>query len=173
MTWAMIGAAAVTAIASDVSQGDAAAPGTSAPPPVSLGQGGGVAGGLLGPQPNPLQGAINALPQQGAGVGPSSLAARQPIGGEKPSLPLDGNSVNPFGAQTGVPDFFKAGSTPDGSEGGGGFGQGFGNFLGGIDKGLQSPSQTLGLGLLSRLGGNNSALPIAGLLGMGLFNRNR
>jgi len=50
---------------------------------------------------------------------------------------------------------------------------GLGGFFGGLDKGLQSPSQVLGLGLLGQLGGNSPALPLAGLLGMGLMNRGR
>ena len=46
-------------------------------------------------------------------------------------------------------------------------------ILGGIDKGLQSPSQIIGLGLLSQLSGGHPAAGIAGLLGMGLLNRNK
>jgi hypothetical protein len=118
-------------------------------------------GGLLGQmpagqqplaQPNPLQSALGTLGQTQAAQDPGQM-----------QTPVDG-------AKAGV---LTAGGTPGGDTPGGGFGQGFGNFLGGIDKGLQSPSQMLGLGLLSRLGGNNNALPIAGLLGMGLFNRTK
>ena len=47
----------------------------------------------------------------------------------------------------------------------------FQGFLGGLDKGLQSPAQLLGLGLLGQAGGNNNMLPLAGLLAMGLLNR--
>jgi hypothetical protein len=50
---------------------------------------------------------------------------------------------------------------------------GFGGFLAGLDKGLQSPAQMLGLGLLGQMGGENKLLPLAGLLGMGLYNRNK
>lgn len=46
-------------------------------------------------------------------------------------------------------------------------------IFGGIDKGLQSPSQIIGLGLLSQLSGGHPAAGIAGLLGMGLLNRNK
>ena len=47
----------------------------------------------------------------------------------------------------------------------------FQGFLGGLDKGLQSPAQLMGLGLLGQAGGNNNMLPLAGLLAMGLLNR--
>ena len=49
----------------------------------------------------------------------------------------------------------------------------FASFLGGLDKGLQSPSQLLGLGLLSQLTGQHPAAGLGGLLAMGLYNRNK
>lgn len=50
---------------------------------------------------------------------------------------------------------------------------GFGSFLSGLDRGLQSPSQMLGLGLLSRLTNQNPYAGLGGLLAMGLYNRNK
>lgn len=47
----------------------------------------------------------------------------------------------------------------------------FANFLGGLDKGLQSPSQMLGLGLLGRY--LHPDAPMLGLLAMGLLNRDK
>ena len=47
----------------------------------------------------------------------------------------------------------------------------FKDFMGGLDKGLQSPSQLLGLGLLSQLTDGHPAAGIGGLLAMGLLNK--
>ena len=109
--------------------------------------------GLLGgaPQADPMQGAPQANPMQDAmGALQSAQAAQDPVT-SKPSV---FNTQQQNAAMPQEPG-------------------GFGGFLGGIDKGLQSPSQMLGLGLLSQLGGNSNALPLAGLLGMGLLNRKK
>lgn len=131
---------------------------SGAPPGTPLG--GLLGGGLLGQ--DPLQGALGAVGQ--------GQAAQQPGPLQTPGLP----ALNPVLANDQVSEIPESSFAPrQPAEEQGGFAQGFGNFMGGIDKGMQSPSQMLGLGLLSRLGGNSNALPLGGLLGMGLFNRNR
>lgn len=47
-------------------------------------------------------------------------------------------------------------------------GGGFGSFFDNLNTNLESPAGQLGLGLLGRMS-NSPALPIAGLLGMGLM----
>ena len=139
MTWAMIGAAAVSAIASDVSNPGSVQGG--APPATNLG--GGSAAGLLG----------SGLAGSNMGAGsdtPVTDAAKSAQRGPDPGT---------------VPDWFRRGSTPDESS----KPNPFGNFLGGLDKGLQSPWQTSALGLLGKHGGDYGAL--GGLLAMGLLNK--
>lgn len=124
--------------------------------------------GLLGggTTVGPAAPAYNAGPSNGvAGLQPPQ--ALPPIEAPPPALPITQ-------AMSGLPDYFKAGSTPstesDESDKESKFG--FGDFLGGIDKGLQSPSQMLGLGLLGKYGQNSSLpLPLMGLLAMGLLNK--
>lgn len=89
---------------------------------------------------------------------------------------LGGGGVTDALQDTGLGGFKAASNAQIGGIGGppeqpGGFGDKIGGFLGGLDQGLQSPSQLLGLGLLGQLGGNSPALPLLGLLGMGLFNK--
>jgi len=143
-------------------------------PAFNAGQSGGVAGGapagdqgmgLLGAAgiqtPDPLQGALSALGQtQGGQQSPAPQEPPKPSAFDSGAFGMTQDFQNPI--QGGNP----LAQQPEKQTG-------LGGFLGGIDKGLQSPSQLLGLGLLSRLGGNNSALPIAGLLGMGMYNRNK
>lgn len=124
--------------------------------------------------------AFNASPSQGVGgllggAPPASdfLSTMAP----QPTAPVAGQTADvmqgaPFGELDPMQESLKQSSMADidnGPEQ-----QNFlGSFLGGLDKGLQSPAQMLGMGLLSRMSNQNPAVGAAGLLGMGLFNRNK
>ena len=115
----------------------------------------------------------------GTQVGPAAPAFNpgdpQSVGDQIPKLQpnvsggLLGGGVTD--ALQSTPNYFREGSTPQPDTTADEKPNMFGEFLGGMDRGLQSPSQMVGLGMLSRLGGNSPALPLAGLLGMGLLNR--
>lgn len=109
-------------------------------------------GGLLGAPPIAPTAAQNILGDLGGGSAQSL-----------PSPDLTRDEQDPVAAslkQSSLADIDNGAEKPGG----------LGGFLGGLDKGLQSPSQVLGLGLLGRI---NPNLPLAGLLAMGLLNRGR
>ena len=153
-------------------------------PAFNAGQSGGVAGGapagdqgmgLLGAAgiqtPDPFQGALSALGQmQGGQQSPAPQEPPKPSAFDSGAFGMTQDFQNPIqgGGALGLTKDFgnPLDKGPEKQTG-------LGGFLGGIDKGLQSPSQMLGLGLLSQLGGNSNALPLAGLLGMGMYNRNK
>ena len=92
------------------------------------------------------------------------------IGAEKPSQ-IQAAQTPQLPSNGVVSDSLKQASLADIDNGQEGGGNPFQGFLGGLDKGLQSPAQLMGLGLLGQAGGNNNMLPLAGLLAMGLLNR--
>ena len=134
-------------------------------------------------QVGPPAPAFNAAPSQGVGgllggapqadTGSDFLSTMAP----QQTAPVAGQTADvmqgaPFGELDPIQESLKQSSMADidnGPEQ-----QNFlGSFLGGLDKGLQSPAQMLGMGLLSRMSNQNPAVGAAGLLGMGLFNRNK
>lgn len=145
-------------------------------------------GGLLGPVappvqsgPAPITDVINAASQAAvSGLG----APQSPLADYADKMPMSGLGAIKSLSESGL------GGPLSGTLFDGGFGQdaynlpgktegegekkpqGFGGFMGGLDKALQSPSHLLALGLLRQMGGNG-ILPLAGLLGMGYLNRKK
>lgn len=164
-------------------------------PAISGGFGGAAGGGLMAALGGPLGIGLGLASSVLPGLlgGGAQIAAPAPAFQPGPSVGVAGTQPNqappPIQSQpmlpitqsmSGLPDFFKSGSTPDsalddptGMEDGQDKKKfGLDDFIGGIDKGLQSPAQLLGLGLLGQAGQNTRIpLPLLGLLGMGLFNK--
>lgn len=102
---------------------------------------------------NPVGDAVNSLPQSPmSGLGGSLSSLLGSMGQDPFNLPTKGEGMESAVADEVTKKF------------------GFSDFLGGIDKGLQSPAQLLGLGLLGQIAPN---LPLGGLLAMGLLNNRK
>ena len=138
--------------------------------------------------------AWSAQPSGGL-LGPSGLQAGQqgsklqdviPPESQFPSLGVlkQLQSAGFGGAATEAPNWFKQGSVPDTSVPSGEMGptswqddpnvakkqNPFSGFFGNFDQNIQSPGKQLGLGLLGSI---DPRLGYAGLLGMGLFGKNK
>ena len=101
---------------------------------------------------------------------PSVLDLVQKMGAQQPAAPIQ---ATPDMQGDPVAESLKQQSLEDIDDQTSEMGSPFSRFLGGLDKGLQSPSQMLGLGLLSRLTNQNPYAGLGGLLAMGLYNRNK
>lgn len=128
-------------------------------------------------QTGPMQGfspysGLDQAGMMGGGLLSALQAANQQQQAPAPVAGQTAEALSPQGPVTSKPSVFNtdeqnAAMQPEQKPGP------FANFLGGIDKGLQSPSQLLGLGLLSQLTGQHPAAGLGGLLAMGLYNRNK
>ena len=155
MTWAAIGAATVTAIGNDIND-----PGSvqgSVPAPAPMGMPPGLLGGdsmktLSAPTQTPIAD-IAGLAQSASQSDP---ALAMPMEGP-PQPYIDANQYGKPGGPSGPPQT----ETPQS-----GFGDKLGGFFGNIDNTLQSPSKTIGLGLLGNI---DPRLGYAGLLASGFF----
>ena len=147
MTWAMIGAAAVTAAPSVIGSKQLGSP---APPP-TIGQSGG-AGGLLGQQIDPDE-LMRILTRSSEANSTGALAAVQ---NQNPDLFAKPETGGP-------PNTDDLEAKPDKLDRIKGF---LGQFGKGIDATLESPSKQLGIGLLGQI---DPRLSLAGLVAGGLF----
>jgi len=164
MTWAYIGAAAVTTIGTAALRPPGV--GAAAPAPDN----GGAPAGLLGAAPD----SIDPNNTQNSGINLQELISKLPPPKEAPRVQVNDQN-NPV---TSMPSVFNTDAqntsmTQDAEQSG--FGDKFGGFLGGVDDTLQSPAKMLGLGLLGNVNGNlpGVGLLLSGLLGSGLFGNKK
>ena len=156
MTWAYIGAAAVTAVASDINDPGSVQGGAPAPAPM------GMPPGLLGGDSMKTLSAPTQTPTTDiAGLAQSASQSDPPL-----AMPMEGppeGPPQPYGeyGKPGGPSGPPQTETPQS-----GFGDKLGGFFGNIDNTLQSPSKTIGLGLLGNI---DPRLGYAGLLASGFF----
>lgn len=103
----------------------------------------------------------------GLGQGSDSLAARlAALSTKTPPNPLQEAISQPASEMLGSATAPISAMGPPEAQSEGGFGDKIGGFFGNLDQTLQSPSKTIGLGLLSRI---DPRAGLAGLLASGLF----